>query len=168
MKRLTILLLFSVCASLPNSLCAAESVTVVLPPFTVLAGLFTIDSGGSHGIVEYARVGEVTPGKKPFEAGLRRGDELVAIFDRPVIGMKREEYESAFHQPAEPGEPKTFRFVARRGLLGMKKKRIDVTFAATPKKSEPNQTQSTTPAVTPPAASSANATEAEGQDARQP
>jgi len=54
----------------------------------VIAELFALDWGGRvEGIMDYARVKDVTPKTAVARAGLRAGDELVAVDGRKVSGM---------------------------------------------------------------------------------
>ncbi len=109
-----------------------RNTTVELPAFSVTADWFDVNyrvSKKTDRIVS-VMVTEITPGGPASGVDFRKGDLLVAIDEKPVVGMLRAEFLSVFVRTIDDGHPKVFSFVRKLGLFGSRTKNFDMTFTA--------------------------------------
>jgi C-terminal processing protease CtpA/Prc len=69
-------------------------------------------------------VTDVTPKSVVSRAGIRVGDEIFAIDGQPVVGMKREAFDSWLASSVEPDRPKVITFVGKRGVFKKKRRQV--------------------------------------------
>ncbi|HEY4247547.1 MAG TPA: hypothetical protein VGM64_11860 [Lacunisphaera sp.] len=113
-----------------------DSIAIELPTVTVTADWFRVSYRCDRKTDRVLKVvvTEITPGGPASGIDFKKGDLLVAIDQRPVVGMLRIEFLAFLERTLEAGHPKVFSFVRRLGLFGGKTKSFDLIFTAKEKK----------------------------------
>ena len=132
MKKLLLLLIFAAISFARADETTNQTNIVVLPVFRVIAEPCSVNYTVVAGRITTVEVSEVTPTAKLSASGLRPKDRLVSIDGKSVKEMKKDEFEKHLERVVEPGRPKVYTFITKRGLLGVRSKKIEMTISAKP------------------------------------
>ena len=127
-SKMAILALLLVGAAVSCSASGRPGEIVVLPKLKIYGGwIFVNYYQDKEGLVTDVRIQAVTPRSPAARAGLRRGDELIAIDDVKVVGMSDEQFIEAYAGELPRNGRREFVFRCYRGFLGKREQAVRFT-----------------------------------------
>jgi hypothetical protein len=136
-----VLLLLLGCLFVTSHGLAAEEPVLELPVLKVMPGFFDYLYHCKNARITLVKITGLPANTATHRAGLRKGDQLVAIDGVKVVGLSRPEFERLIDAKLEIGDSKRFTFLKSKGFIVRLNKTFDITYTAH-EKLNPTQSES--------------------------